>query len=261
MIEQEYYPYVLLGDADIQTLLDRLYEVLQPFWSGWFSDKQPLELQLKTVNQTLNVQAAHWEVTSNTPATWMAVEHIDKLNEFFMAQLTGIPRRKVSEASSMVSDLYERFVADFRKTIFGSIGQVVLGGTHRLLQNKGCGALVLKVMLANKQVFHLALGGDFIKHLLVERFSTHVVSRKGALQFGRSLYQHLNVRVAVSAGRLVLPLPALENLAAGQVLKLDKKTSEPFSLVLDGQGVLPTPIEDVQFGRQGARKVFQLLIK
>jgi hypothetical protein len=260
--EQEYHPYVLLGDADTRTLLARLHEVLQPFWAGWFSDKQPLELQLKTVNQALNVHAPHWEVTSNTVATWMAIEHVDKLNEFFMVQLTGIPRRKVSEASSMISALYERFAADFRKTIFGSIGQVVLGGTHILLQGKGCGALVLKVTLANKQVFHLALSGDFIKHLLAERFSAREVTDKSALQFGRSLYQHLNVRVAVSAGRLVLPLPALESLAVGQVLKLDKKTSEPFSLMLEGQGASPTPlIEEVQFGRQGARKVFQLLIK
>jgi len=252
---------VLLGEADTRTLLARLHEVLQPFWAGWFSDKQPLELQVKSVNQPLNVHAPHWEVTSNTASAWMALEHADKLNEFFMAQLSGIPRRKVSEASSMVSALYERFVADFRKTVFGSIGQLVLSTNQTLLQSKGCGALVLKVTLANKQVFNLALGSDFIRHLLIERFPVRDTVSKSARLFGPSLYNHLNIHVAISAGRLTLPLPALEALSVGQVLKLDKKTSEPFSLVMDKHGTLPSLIEDVQFGRQGARKVFQLLIK
>jgi flagellar motor switch/type III secretory pathway protein FliN len=261
VVNQEYYPYVLLGDSDIKKVLSRLQEVIQPFWAGWFSDKQPLELQIKSANQHLNIHVPHWEIASNTPSTWMAIEHADKLNEFFMAQLTGIPRRKVSESSSMISALYERFAADFRKIIFGSIGQVVLGGVHTLLQNKGCGALVLKVTMANKQVFNLALGGDFIKHLLAERFTFREADTRGAQSFGRALFDQLSVHVAVSAGTLTLPLQAVKAFEVGQVLRLDKKTSEPFSLVYQGHGPLPTHIEDVQYGRQSAHKVFQLLIK
>jgi hypothetical protein len=261
VISHEYYPYVLLGDSDIKTVLSRLQEVIQPFWAGWFSDKQPLELQIKSANQQLNVHATHWEIASNTASTWMAIEHADKLNEFFMAQLTGIPKRKVSETSSMISALYERFAVDFRKTIFGSIGQVVLGETHTLLQSKGCGALVLKVTLTNKQVFNLALGADFIKHLLAERFTVRDADDRGKKCFDRTLFDHLSVNVAVSAGGLTLPLQAVKAFEVGQVLRLDKKTSEPFSLVYHGHGPLPTHIEDVQYGRQSAHKVFQLLIK
>lgn len=261
MAEQEYYPYVLLGDSDIKTLLIRLREVLHPFWAGWFSDKQPLDLQIKSANQNLNVHANHWEIVSNTPSTWMAVEHADKLNEFFMAQLTGIPRRKVPETSSMLPALYERFSVDFRKVIFSSIGQVVLDGQHALLQSKGCGALVIKVTLPNKQVFNLALGSDFTEHLLSERFPACIPATKNSTHFNRALFNHVNVNVAVSAGRLTLPVQAIKAFEVGQVLRLDKRTSEPFSLELDAQGSSPIHIEDVQYGRQGTRKVFQLLIK
>lgn len=256
MLSQEYDPYVLLGDTDLKTVLLRLQEVIQPLWSGWFSDKQPVELQIKSCNQHLNVNANQWDLVSNAAATWVAIEHADKLNEFFMGQLTGIPRRKVSETSSIISALYERFLADFKKTIFGSIGQVVLGGTHAIAQNKGSGAVIVKVTLSNKQVFNLALGGDFIKHLLTERFAPKEVGSGAKMHFDQGLFKHLTINVAVTAGALTLPLQGVKRLQVGQVLKLDKKISEPLSLAY-GQ----VPIEDVQYGRQGEQKVFQLLIK
>jgi hypothetical protein len=256
VLSQEYYPYVLLGDADLKALLQRLQEVIQPFWVGWFSDKQPIELQIKSCNQHLNVNANQWDLVSNTDNTWMAIEHADKLNEFFMGQLTGIPRRKVSETSSIISSLYERFIADFKKTLFGSLGQVVLGGTHTITQSKGCGAVIVKVILSNKQVFNLALGADFIKHLLLKRFSQKEISSHLAMSFDHRLFNHLSVNVEVVAGGLKLPLKNAESLQVGQVLKLDKKISEPFSLTY-GQ----RRIDDVQYGRQGECKVFQLLIK
>lgn len=256
MASQEYYPYVLLGDADLKTLLHRLHEVIQPFWAGWFSDKQPIELQIKSCNQHLNVNVNQWDLVSNTATTWMAIEHADKLNEFFMAQLTGIPRRKVVETSSIISALYEKFLADFKKTIFGSIGQVTLGGTHAIKQNKGCGAVIVKLTLPHKQVFNLALGEDFIKHLLVERFAAKEMSGSTVRFSDTGLFNHLSINVEVTAGGLTLPLQEVKALKVGQVIKLDKKISEPFGLVY-GQ----VPIEDVQYGRQGTRKVFQLLIK
>ncbi|WP_124553677.1 FliM/FliN family flagellar motor C-terminal domain-containing protein [Methylophilus methylotrophus] len=256
MLSQEYYPYVLLGDADLKTLLERLQEVIQPFWAGWFSDKQPIELQIKSCNQQLNVNANQWDLVSNTVNAWVAIEHADKLNEFFMGQLTGIPRRKVSETSSIISSLYERFLVDFKKTIFGSIGQVVLVGTHAITQSKGCGAVIIKVTLSNKQVFNLALGADFIKHFLPERFAQKEMSSRLAMSFDNQLFHHLTVNVEVVAGSLKLPLQEVKEFEIGQVLKLDKKISEPFSLTY-GQ----RPIDDVQYGRQGGRKVFQLLIK
>lgn len=256
MLSQEYDPYVLLGETDLKTLLLRLQEVIEPLWNGWFSDKQPVELQIKSYNQHLNVNANQWELVSNTAATWIAIEHVDKLNEFFMGQLTGIPCRKVSETSSIISALYERFLADFKKTIFGSIGQVVLGGTHVISQNKGSAAVIVKLSLPNKQVFNLALGGDFIKHLLTERFAVKEVGKGGRMRFDHGLFNHVSINVAVTAGSLKLPLQAVKEFQVGQVLRLDKKISEPLSL-LYGQ----RPIEDVQYGRQGEQKVFQLLIK
>lgn len=256
MLSQEYYPYVLLGDADLKTLLQRLQEVIQPFWAGWFSDKQPVELQIHSCNQQLSVNANQWDLVSNTVNTWMAIEHADKLNEFFMGQLTGTPRRKVSETSSIISSLYERFMADFKKTIFGSIGQVVLGGNHAIVQSKGCSAVIVKITLSNKQVFNLALGADFIKQLLPERFAHKGISSRSAMSFGYGLFNHLSINVEVVAGGLKLPLKKAESLQVGQILKLDKKISEPFNLAY-GQ----TQIDDVQYGRQGERKVFQLLIK